>query len=53
VGIALRDCADLDAPVEYWDRQHFCRCWRRMREAETKTPYPGYGKARVRDPGTW
>lgn len=47
MGKRQRDCVDCGAPVGLLDRQHCCRCVRRMREAAAKSPCPACGKDRV------
>jgi hypothetical protein len=47
-----RDCADCGAPVGYRDREHCCRCWRRITEAAAKAACPVCGQMRVLQPGT-
>jgi hypothetical protein len=52
MGKKQRDCADCGAPVGYLDRQHCCRCVRRIREAAAKSSCPVCGKNRVLVPAT-
>ncbi|MFD8381771.1 hypothetical protein ACFV2X_25130 [Streptomyces sp. NPDC059679] len=42
-----RDCVTCGGPVGYRDRQHCCRCWRRMTEQAAKAVCPSCGKDRV------
>jgi integrase len=47
MGKRQRDCVDCGAPVGFLDRQHCCRCVRRMREAAAKAICPDCGRQRV------
>ncbi|MGX4694355.1 integrase [Streptomyces sp. JNUCC 63] len=47
MGKKQRDCVSCGAPVGYLDRQHCCRCWRRMKEQAAKAKCPSCGKDRV------
>lgn len=47
MGKRQRDCVDCGAPVGYLDRQHCCRCIRRIRDGAAKSPCPDCGKDRV------
>jgi hypothetical protein len=47
MGKKQRDCVACGAPVGYIDRQHCCRCWRRMEEQAAKAACPSCGKDRV------
>jgi hypothetical protein len=47
MGKRQRDCVGCGAPVGIINRQHCCRCVRRMREQAAKAPCPDCGKDRV------
>lgn len=47
MGKRQRDCAGCGAPVGFIDRQHCCRCVRRMTEEAAKETYPACGKQRI------
>lgn len=47
MGKKQRDCITCGGPVGYLDRQHCCRCWRRMTEQAAKATCPSCGKGRV------
>lgn len=46
MGKRQRDCVDCGAPVGLLERQHCCRCMRRMREQAAKARCPDCGKNR-------
>ena len=52
MGKRQRDCTGCGAPVGYRDREHCCRCWRRITEAAAKAACPGCGKMRILQDGT-
>ncbi len=52
MGKRQRDCVDCGAPVGFLEREHCCRCVRRIREAAVKAPCPDCGKQRVLQPDT-
>lgn len=47
MGKKQRDCVTCGAPVGYLDRQHCCRCWRRLKEDTAKTTCPSCRRDRV------
>ncbi|WSK02112.1 integrase (plasmid) [Streptomyces sp. NBC_01320] len=47
MGKKQRDCVICGAPVGYLDRQHCCRCWRRIKEQSEKASCPSCGRDRV------
>lgn len=52
MGKKQRDCLTCGAPVGYLDRWLCCRCWRRQRAEDAKSPCPSCGKGRVLQPET-
>ncbi|MEV7994502.1 site-specific integrase [Streptomyces sp. NPDC086077] len=47
MGKKQRDCVTCGAPVGYLDRQHCCRCWRRLNEQAARAVCPGCGRDRI------
>jgi hypothetical protein len=52
MGKKQRDCVTCGAPVGYLDRQHCCRCWRRLNEQEARATCLSCGRERVLQPDT-
>lgn len=52
MGKRQRDCAACAAPVGYLDRQHCCRCIRRLREQAAKAICPSCERPRILRPET-